>query len=145
MTGTPLIIGQEQRDALAELRELAAERPVDMTTLTERIATPKGKAAHMLQMNDQTCEIPLAFLITYSIETGHPIGPCRHMSISSTRRGDVPTAEAAWMVAEELGFVGGLEKCRVWIEDLQRGPQARTDRALAINIVQPLDGHHENL
>jgi beta-phosphoglucomutase-like phosphatase (HAD superfamily) len=54
------------------------------------------------------------------------------MSISSVRRGRVPTPEAAWMVAEELGFEGDLRQCVVWLEDLQRG----AERAKAVNVVQ---------
>jgi hypothetical protein len=138
MAGTPLIIGEAQKAALRELRDNAAANPIDMPPLMKRLETPEGKAAHMRQMNCQTIDVPLAFMVTFSIETNHPCGTCRHMSMSATRRGRTPTPEAVWMVAEELGFVGSMEACVVWPEDLQRGPQQRTDRAIAINVVQPL-------
>jgi hypothetical protein len=35
------------------------------------------------------------------------------------------------MVAELLGFVGGLDRCVVWLEDIGRGDKA-------VNIAQPI-------
>lgn len=132
ITQTPLLIGPAELAALAELRERAAARPVDMPRLMEVINTPEGKAAHCAQMRAQSVRIPLNFVVTYSLETGHPIGPCRHMSMSSRKPGRVPSPEAMWLVAQALGFVGGFEECCLtWIETLV--PQGR-----AINIVQPL-------
>lgn len=136
MPATPLIIGQAQKDALQALRERAASDPVDMLGVVEAIKTPDGKRRHMDRMNALTIDIPMAFAVTYSIETGHPAGTCRHMSMSSDRKGRTPTPEAVWMVCEELGFVGSLEACTVWPEELQRGPTER-DRHVAINVVQP--------
>jgi hypothetical protein len=136
MAATPLILGVAQSAQLAALRDLAIKHPVDVRGLLEAIKTPAGKERHMRQMDAQTVDIPVGFLVTLSIETGHPVGACRHMSMSSPRRGRLPTPEAAWMVAEHLGFVGGFEMCQHWIEELQRGPR---ERAQALNIVQPLD------
>jgi hypothetical protein len=130
----PLIIGEEQKEALAALRELAAKHPVNMVGLTEKIKDPACRRAHMDQMNRQTVVFPLGFMVTFSIETGHPVGTCRHMSMSSPAKGRVPSPEAVNMIAELLGFVGGYELCSVWMEDLQRGE----DRAQAVNLVQPL-------
>jgi hypothetical protein len=82
-------------------------------------------------MNAQSLRLPLDFMVTFSIETGHPVGTCRHMSMSSGKRGRVPSPAAAWMVAEALGFVGELDTCTVWMETLV--PQGK-----AVNIVQPV-------
>ena len=132
MKATPLLIGPAERAALAALRERAAERPVDMRRLMEVIETPEGKAAYMRQMTAQSVRIPLAFMVTFSIETGHPVGTCRHMSMSVGKTGRVPSPEAVIMVAEALGFVGGLEACcGVWIEKLAEHGQA-------VNLVQPV-------
>jgi len=131
----PLIIGEHQKAALADLRRVAAEHPIDMPNLMQRIKTPDGKRVHMDQMNDQTIDLPTTYLVTFSIENGHPIGTCRHMSMSSTRKGRAPSPEAIWIVAEELGFIGGLSACEVWSEDLQRG----AERAIAINVVQSIN------
>jgi hypothetical protein len=132
VSATPLVIGPTELAALAALRERAAARPVDMRRLIRVIKTRRGKGDHCAQMNAQTVYLPLGFSVTFSIETGHPIGSCRHMSMSSGKPGRVPSPEAVMMVAEPLGFVGGLDACcGVWVETLV--PQGR-----AVNIVQPL-------
>lgn len=133
---TPLVLGEEQRAQLAELRELASAHPVDMKWLTETIADPSHKKKHMNQMTKQSVEIPFGFIITYSIENGHPVGTCRHMSMSSPAKGRLPSPEAVDMVAELLGFVGGFRACTCWIEDLDRGVAGREK---AINLVQPVN------
>jgi hypothetical protein len=137
VSGTPLIIGAEQRAALADLRARAAADPVDMRGIHERMATPKGKRAHMDRMNALSVDIPAAYVVTFSIETGHPGGTARHMSMSLDRdRGSrVPNQFAVWMVCAELGFVGDLDACSVWPEVLKRGP-GPGDRHIAINVVQ---------
>jgi hypothetical protein len=128
---TPLMLGPNERAALDSLRELANTRPVDMTVLVEALKHKAGKAAHMLQMTAQTIDIPLDFMVTFSIETGHPIGTCRHMSMSVGKKGRVPHPHAIWMVAEVLGFIDELDTCRCWLEDLQGHGQA-------VNVVQPV-------
>jgi hypothetical protein len=134
MAATPLILGEVQRQALAQLRELGDANPVDMLPLLERLKTPEGKAAHMRQMTAQTIPIPAAFLVTYSLELRHPAGTCRHLSVSVERPRRVPSPEAVWMLAVELGFTGTFESCYAYPEDLQRG----AGRAIAVNIIQPI-------
>lgn len=127
---SPLIIGATQLRQLAELRERSAKAPIDMPALMKVIETPEGRRKHMQQMDSQTVSIPTAFLVSFSIEIGHPCGTCRHMSMSSIRKGRSPTPEALWMIADALGFVGGLHLCQLWLEKIARGE--------AINVVQPL-------
>lgn len=129
-----MIVGEVEKAELRKLRFAAAQNPVDVTTLLARLKTHEGKRKHRSQMDRQSIPIPLAFLVTFSIENGHPIGTCRHLSVSSQRAGRVPTREAVWMVAEELGFTGSIEDCQVWLEDLMRGDGP----AKAVNIVQPI-------
>lgn len=129
-----LILTEESRLALKELREIAAANPVDMPPLMDRLLTVDGKRAHMDQMTAQSVDIPVGFLVTFSIELRHPAGTCRHMSMSTATKDRTPTPEAVWMIAEELGFNAGLHACRVWLEDLKRGE----GRAVAINVVQPV-------
>lgn len=126
-----LIIGAQERASLAMLREQAARAPVHMPALVEAMKTAQGSLKHRQQMQRQSLAIPTRYFLCFSIETGHGAGTCRHMSLSSTARGRVPTLEAVWMLAEELGFVGGLDTCSVWIEDLSDGGKA-------VNVVQPL-------
>lgn len=139
MPNNPLIIGAAQRVILRDLRERAARDPVDVRGLAERLAEPSTKRAHMDRMNALSVDLPAAYLVTLSVEIGHPIGAARHMSMSSTRPGKTPTPEAVWMVCQELGFAGErFDGCEVWVEDLQRGPDPDRDRAQAINVVQPV-------
>jgi hypothetical protein len=128
---TALLLGAEERAALDTLRQIAAERPVDVRRLMATIAQTGIKAEHMQRMTAQTVRIPANFAVTFSIETGHRAGTCRHMSMSVGAPGRVPNAEALWLVAEALGFTGGLDACTLWKEDLQ-------GHGLAINVVQPL-------
>lgn len=128
---SPLILGQTQKADLLRLREKATAEPVDVLAVVKLVETPEGHAAHLERMRDYTIPIPTAFMVTFSIETGHPSGVCRHMSMSSLRHGRAPTLEAAWMIAEELGFVGSLQQCAIWLEDIGQGDKA-------INLVQPI-------
>ena len=91
----------------------------------------------MNQMTRQSVAIPLDFLVTFSIETGHPVGTCRHMSMSVGKVGRIPNAHALWMIADLLGFTDNLDACTVWREELQ-------GHGVAINVVQPItaEGSH---
>jgi hypothetical protein len=127
--GTPLMIGPTERAALHELRERANAHPVDASTLRTRLATPDGKSRHRDQMTIQTVRVPLAYLVTFSIETGHPKGTFRHMSISVQRDGRVPNLEGVWLIAQALGFTGSLDECIVYLEDLE-------GHGKAVNVLQ---------
>jgi hypothetical protein len=129
MTGTPLLIGEHERIELRRIRRLANSRPLDMKTLPGLLLTPDGKAAHRECMTGQTIAIPAAYLVTFSIETNHPHGTARHMSMSVQRDGRLPNFAAVWMVAQELGFTGSLDECTTWLEDLQ-------GHGKAVNVVQ---------
>ncbi len=127
---TALLIGQAEREAIAAVIQLAEANPVDIPLLLKRLTTHDGKREHRAQMTRQSIALPVTWLVTYSIETGHPAGKCRHMSMSCGSADRVPNQHALWMVAEELGFRGGLVACTVWPERL-RG------HGTAINVVQP--------
>lgn len=128
--GTPLIIDEEVRSQIKACVELAEANPVDMPALMERIKTPQWKEHHMAQMVRQTVKIPLAYMATFSIEHGHPCGPCRHMSMSVQREGRLPNSIGLWMIAQEFGFWGELKDCEaVYPEKLEGHGQA-------VNIIQ---------
>ena len=78
-----------------------------------------------------TVFLPVAYAVTFSIEHGHPDGTMRHISMSVDREGRVPLPVTVYMVAEVLGFCGGIEACAIWLEDLHDGGKA-------VNLVQPL-------
>jgi hydrogenase maturation factor len=132
MTGTPLVIDNEVREQIKACIALAEASVVDMPSLIERIKIPKNKEHHMTQMTRQTIDIPMAYSVTFSIEQGHPVGECRHMSMSVQREGRLPSEAALWTVAQEFGFWGEIEDCAgVWIEELRGHGQA-------INLIQPV-------
>lgn len=126
-----LIIGPAEQIALSDLHDLAFKRPVDMPTLMESIKTPSGKAVHMAQMTEQSVELPVGYVVTFSIEDGHPVGRCRHMSMSVNRENKLPNEYVVWAIAEILGFNGMLSDCAVWLEDLKQGQ--------AVNVVEPIE------
>lgn len=128
--GTPLVIDEEVRSQIKACIELAQANPVDMPTLMERLKDPLKKEHHMAQMTRQTVKIPFAYMVTFSVERGHGIGECRHMSMSVQREGRIPNPVGVWMIAKEFGFWGELNECEaIWEEDLQ-------GHGKAINIVQ---------
>ena len=129
----PLIISNTVKRKLGRLRAQANQRPIDVRVMMEEIKTPGGDHRHRSRISDQTVEIPgpWPFRVTFSIENGHPVGTCRHMSMSIRRENRVPSPEAVWIIAEELGFIGSLALCRTYPEDLE-------DNNKAINIVQPV-------
>jgi hypothetical protein len=131
MGSTPLILTDTVRRDLEYLRSMAVGDPIDVTTLANRLRSRAAKERHLYQMTRQSVVIPgqFCFLVTYSIEVGHPAGVCRHMSMSIEREGRVPSPEAVWMIAECLGFVGGITSCISWRELLQ-------GHGLAISLVQ---------
>jgi hypothetical protein len=131
MNGTPLVIDESVREQIKACVELAEANPLDMPTLMERIKDPQKKAHHMAQMTRQTVKVPLAYMVTFSIEHGHPMGTCRHMSMSVQREDRLPNEFGIWMIAQEFGFWGSLKDCAGWIEDLK-------GHGHAVNIVQPL-------
>jgi hypothetical protein len=98
----PLIISQTVVADLKRLREAVAKKPIDMLRLSCRLATRAGKLAHRDQMRSQTVVIPgpYPFNVSLSIETGHPGGSARHMTMSIARPGRVPSPAAAWTPAQ---------------------------------------------
>jgi len=132
MMDTPLLINPEVRERIMYLLLLAEMHPVQMIGLSERLKIPEVKALHMAHMTKQTILIPLAFMVTFSIELGHPCGTCRHLSMSVQRKDRVPSPPGVWMVAQEFGFWGSLKSCAVWLEDL-------AGHGKAVNLVQPVE------
>jgi hypothetical protein len=131
----PLIVTADVRAKLERLRDFAARRPVDVAELLRANDDRASMAAHRKRMTAQTINVPgpWPFFVTFSVETGHPAGTCRHLSMSLIREGRAPSPEAVWMIAEIMGFTGSIQDCRLWLEDLtdEHGGQA-------VNLVQPL-------
>ena len=75
-----------------------------------------------------TYAIPVGFRAVYSIEE-HPIGWCRHLSVSVSTKNRVPSVPAVEMIMHEFGFKGTItEQLNVWLEDTE--PKAANVLAL---------------
>ncbi len=115
----PLLIDQAVQGKLKALRSFAEANPLDIKAIAQAMEDKESIAVHRDRMNRQTIKIPgpWAYYVTYSVETGHRIGTCRHMSMSVDREGRVPSPVAAWMVAADLGFHGMICSCEaIWFE-----------------------------
>jgi hypothetical protein len=129
--GAPLILTAEILDDLKKLRAAAMQVPVNVRSLSERLQDKRLMKQHRRQMDRQTVCIPgpWPFFVTYSLETGHPGGAARHMSMSVKRDGRVPHPEALKLIAAELGFEGDMQEWTVY-------PEKLSDGGMAINVVQ---------
>ena len=128
---TALLIDADVRAEFAKLRKEAVASPFDVRALAALRADPEAEAAHHAKMLDMTTVIPGQFpwLVSYWLEVGRPRGPCRHLVLSVLRKDRMPNEDAAWLVASELGFVGGLADCHCYLEDIGDGRRA-------VNVVQ---------
>lgn len=134
MSAAPLIISNTVIADLAALKTHAENNSININEATRAFQTEDGRKKHLDQMNSQTMLIrgPWNFFVTYSVETGHPGGTYRHMSMSIKRGGRVPHPIAVSMIAQYLGFVGDIESYdHVYVEDLSDGGRA-------INVLQEM-------
>ena len=106
MEPPPFVITTRIKEELRLLRRAAGWQPVDVRT------PRKG------QLEAQTVVIPApwALRVTFAIEIGHRAGGMRRVRVSVDRPGRVPPTSAVGMIANELGFQGGLEGCTVAAE-----------------------------
>jgi len=132
-----LVMDHAQTVALAALRDRAAAAPVHLPEMMERVKTLDGLRAHREAMSLLTIEIPVGFLVTFSIETGHPAGPCRHLTMSAGPGDDIPSDDLVMLVAHELGFIGGISYSHRWEEPACPVHQHQ-GRARAVHLVQPI-------
>lgn len=123
-----MILGPEERAALAALREAAAAAPDDARALREAF---EARERHRDKMRRQTVFLPNGLGVMFAIETGHPDGVARrHLSVSLDEAGEIDMP-AAWAVAEHLGFIGGPLACELSVKADGTG-------AAAVHLVQPL-------
>ena len=128
----PLFIGKKELDELDQLRIRAAKNPIDVVATLAKLNTEEGKAAHKRLVTSQSIELPVGYLVSFTIETGHPAGTCRHMTLGVMQKDYGPSLDAVRMVAEALGFVGGVSCCAIWLDKTE-------GHGLGVNLVQPVD------
>lgn len=126
-----LLLGEAERAALLDLRTRAEANPIDGLAAIERAKTPEGLRDHVQTMQGQSITLPPDTLVFFSVETGHPGGPARHLSVSDGRPGRVPSVEAISMIGELLGIVGGPE---AW--DLTWPVKIPNRSGIAISVIQ---------
>lgn len=134
-----LTLSSQTIENLVSLRIRAEESQFDITQIAAAMQNAQSSLQHREKINTLSLAIPgpYIFFVTYTVEKNHPVGTCRHMSMSLMVRESVPTIAQIWAVALILGFNGDLCSCeKIWFEDLSDGGRA-------INLVQKF-GASEN-
>jgi hypothetical protein len=136
----PLVIGERERAALADLVARAAASPTDHAT-QKRLAEAHARGQGGLGALNRalTVELPVGYTVTMTHEEHRPGVMCRHASIGlRTAPGRGPTPEAVAMILEALGFVNRLGAAATWLETLDDG-------TICPNVLEPLDGEMARL
>jgi len=102
----------------ATLKEgLAPNQDTDTVMLDERAGLPK------IEKWIETIILPFNWRVAISCEE-QPAGFLLHVSMSSPKRGKVPSPEAMQMLTEALGFDWQTDVARTWLEELDPGHEA---------------------
>ena len=138
MAAVGLILGLADTTRLAELRAKGDDAPYDVRAEAAMQATPEGRERHNRRMTGLMVEV-LSHTVCYSVETGHPAGTCRNLSVALLpRRARLyrpqpimrpPLPAVVWGFALALGFRDGPAE---WWSYLAR------DRRIVVNVVQPV-------
>lgn len=123
-----MIIGPEERAKIAELLALAAANIHDPERIIAATADPAGEAAHRDMMAMHSIDLPIGYVVTYSLER-QPPGLCHHISVSIDRPNQKPSLDAVGMILEAFGMEPIMNSARFWLEEIP--PAFRV-----VNIVQ---------
>jgi hypothetical protein len=123
-----LIIGAEQRSAIAALLALAEANVTDVADA--QAAAERDIDAYRAWMRQYSIEVPMGYVVTYTHER-QSFGVVRHISVSVDDRTMMPHPEAIEMILREFGMVPLKESIKLWVEEFDIGHRA-------INIVQHL-------
>lgn len=131
----PLLIGDLEQAAIAELLRRAAASPTDYATMQRLAAAPADDAEAIRAMNRAlTIDVPVGYSVTLTHEEHKPNVMCRHASIAlKTRPGRGPSEWAVRELLTLLGFHNTIGKMPMYLETLQDG-------TVAPNFIEPLDG-----
>jgi len=130
-----LIIGETQRQQIAELKAVAAANPQD--PLSAQNAATRNIRAYRDMMATLSMELPIGYVITYSHDRQPKAGLCHHISISVRRARKMPGTEAVAMILEAFGMRPLEKSDGLWIEDID--PVTK-----ALNIVQTVAQTEQN-
>lgn len=135
---TGLLLGINEREKLKILRELAEANPVALARVRALSETETfDKGAGLYPFPDQTVDLPLNYRVTFTIDQQEHMS-CRHLSVSVSNKGRLPTPEAVALLMEELGFINDLRRCFVYPEEFDPGHNA-------INVVEPVSGNMRDI
>ena len=131
---TALIIGDNERQQIAELKAVAAANPMDARSILD--VAKRDLAAFRDMMQTLSVKLPVGYSVCYSQEV-QPEAPtptklAHHISISVDRSGKLPSPEAVEMILEAFGLQPLKQSHGVWFEDIAPGERA-------VNVVQLVD------
>lgn len=124
-----LIIGQKQREQIAELRAVAAATVIDPAAAQQTANADKAAFRDMMAMH--SIVLPVGYCVTYSHEN-QPFGSARHISISVDRSRKMPSLQAVEMILASFDMAPLMKSLSVWIENID--PTTKT-----INVLQSLE------
>ena len=130
----PLLIDQKAKEDIAKVVEYAFANKIETETLKKMV---DEKAPPVGDLPGYSCHIFKDFIVVFSIEN-HPMGWCRHMSISVPNNGKVASIEATEMIMEEFGFQTPLRNCHVRIEET-----GDPIRPYAVNVIEAMKDYKE--
>jgi len=113
------MLTQQECDALREMRQKAADKPFHIAMEREASDDPARRKQLQESLDGRAVLLRGGLLAILSIELGHPVGPVRHLSLTNLLSKGTPSPEILWRVAEEVGFVEGLEACSTWAQDME--------------------------
>ena len=80
-----LSLGLPDLGRLTQLRQQAEDTPYDVRPVLKQITTPGGLLDHYKRLAPYVVEAA-GHTVCYTIEQGHPVGTCRHLSVAVVPR-----------------------------------------------------------
>ena len=130
----PLLIDNKAKKDIAKVVEHAFANKIQIETLQKMV---KNEVPAVGDLSGYSCYIFKDFRVVFSIEH-HPMGWCRHMSISVPSDTKLPSVGAVQMIMEEFGFQTPIRNCHVRVEDT-----GDLERPRAVNIIEAMKDYKE--
>jgi len=131
----PLVIDAEAKRDIAKVVKYAFDNKIELETLKKMV---ENELPPIGDTPEHLCYIFKDFRVVFSVEH-HPMGWCRHISISVPSHNKMPSIEASEMLIEEFGFQTPLRNCHVSIEETDD-----PERKHAINIIEAMKDYKED-
>jgi hypothetical protein len=128
-TTRALVIDRIARENIERVIKYAFDHKIKIEVMRKMVT---GEVVAPGYSPNYTCEIFNGYRVVLSIEE-HPMGWCRHISIS-VDGGLLPSIEAAKLIIKEFGFESPLENCVTRIEEIPDD----IERPQAIEVIEPI-------